>query len=211
MSAAGIDEFSPQHLQDCVAFDACGITDNIVRVTNLIISGKVNENIRALLAGGKLFAIGKKDNGVRPIVIGSIWRRVAGKCASILMERSIKKFVGSTQLGLGVKSGCETAVHATRRYMNYFHSNKSQAMCLVDFENAFNHYFRQKLLDIAHKEFPAVYDYLVFLIGYHSDLVLIRGRLSDQIRSRSTTRWTILWMWFFDCVSGRFEKCCWNE
>ena len=53
-------------------------------------------------------------------------------------------FLAPQQLGFGISSGVEAAVHATRIYLHNLPSNK--ALIKVDFENAFNSVRRDKIL-----------------------------------------------------------------
>ena len=63
-----------------------------------------------------LCVLKKKNGGIRPIAVGSFYRRlarrIAAKNASILTSNSLLPI----QLGVGVPQGYEAAVHSCREY-----------------------------------------------------------------------------------------------
>ena len=63
-----------------------------------------------------LCALGKEDGGVRPIAVGCFPRRLARKLAARHASNLLSSEMAPTQLGVGVKGGCEGAVHALRNY-----------------------------------------------------------------------------------------------
>ena len=69
-----------------------------------------------ILFGGNLIALIKKSDGILPIAVGYTWRRLASKCANSYAISRRDYFV-PVQLGVGVSGGCESAVHAIRRFM----------------------------------------------------------------------------------------------
>ncbi len=82
-SGGGPDGLRPQHLKDLTtektgAAGAC-LLEALTDVINHILAGKVPEGIPPFLYGASLVALEKKDGGVRPIAIGSTFRRLLGK------------------------------------------------------------------------------------------------------------------------------------
>ena len=80
-SAAGPDGLRPQHLKDLVvgAADDNPLLVAIVDLVNLLLEGKTPLPVRVALFGATLFAIAKKQGGIRPIAVGYVWSRFAGK------------------------------------------------------------------------------------------------------------------------------------
>nr|GEX25266.1 uncharacterized protein [Tanacetum cinerariifolium] len=91
----------------------------------------------------------KPDNGIRPIAVGAIWRRLASKAAMRGVNKEMSKYLGDFQFGVGVPSGAEAVLHGANRFLNKFHSDGSLAMLTVDFSNAFNLVDRTALLHEA--------------------------------------------------------------
>ena len=78
----------------------------------------------------------KKGGGVRPIAVGYVWRRVAGKVACRRVSESAAALLGPRQLGFGVQGGCEGAVHTARRFVE--NMQPGQVLLKIDFMNVFN-------------------------------------------------------------------------
>ena len=84
-----------------------------------------------------------KNPGLRPIGAGEALRRIAGKVVMKVVKEDIKKAAGCLQLCAGQEAGCEAAIHAMQKI---FESNKTEAILIVDAENAFNSINRKVLL-----------------------------------------------------------------
>ena len=75
--------------------------------------------------------------GVRPIGIGEILRRIVGKVVVENIREDIIEAAGPLQTCAGLKSGIEASVHAMRKI---FEKDDTEAVLLVDAENAFNNF-----------------------------------------------------------------------
>ena len=63
-----------------------------------------------------------KNPGLRPIGVGEVLRRIAGKVVMKVMKKDIKKAAGCLQLCAGQEAGCEAAIHAM---LKTFKSNET--------------------------------------------------------------------------------------
>ena len=90
-------------------------------------------------------ALEKKNGGIRPIAIGYTWRMIATKCANAHTTAVLADYLQPTQLGVGTPSGCEAAVHATRRFLESMPAD--HCVVKLDFSNAFNSLHRDAMLD----------------------------------------------------------------
>ena len=84
-----------------------------------------------------------KNPGLRPIGVGEVLRRIAGKVVMKVVKEDIKKAVGCLQLCAGQEAGCEAAIHAMH---GLFESNETEAILMVDVENTFNSINHKALL-----------------------------------------------------------------
>ena len=84
---------------------------------NLLLEGKCHPDVIPILFGGNLTVSVKKSGGIRSIAVGYTWRRLAAKCADSYAMSRLGDYFAPIQLGVGVSDGCESAVHATRRFM----------------------------------------------------------------------------------------------
>ena len=125
-SSGGIDGFTPQHLKDLVG-EAGSESPSVVALTgfvNTLLRGDCPEVIIPILFGGRLLALAKKDGGFRPIAVGSVWRRLASKCASTYAIRTTRDLLAPRQVGVGVPGGAESSVHASRRFIDRLKTNQ---------------------------------------------------------------------------------------
>ena len=98
-----------------------------------------------------------KNPGLRPIGVGEVLRRIAGKVVMKVVEEDIKKAAGYLQLCAGQEAGCEAAIHAMHKV---FESNETEAILIVDAENAFNSINRKALLHNIEYLCPATATFL---------------------------------------------------
>ena len=160
-SAGGLDGLTPQHLKDLLSSGAGEAGESLLReltaLINLMLSGGVDGAVIDILYGANLCALRKKDGGIRPIAVGSTFRRIAAKiCCAFYSETLASKFQ-PLQLGFGSKGGCEAAVHALSTYLD---SGKGEVILKVDIKNAFNSVNRDTLLAEVQKEIPKIYSFL---------------------------------------------------
>ena len=83
----------------------------------------IPEFARAAVFGATLCALRKKDSGLRPIAVGSFYRRLAGRIAAHHAAGQLSAALEPIQLGVGTARGCEVAVHSVREYLKCGASN----------------------------------------------------------------------------------------
>ena len=74
-----------------------------------------------------------------------------------VVKEDIKKAAGCLQLYTGQEAGCEPAIHAMHKT---FEPNKTEAILIVDEENAFNPINRKALLHNIEYLCPAIATFL---------------------------------------------------
>ena len=89
----------------------------------------------SLSFAGRLVALRKEDNGVRPFGVGETLSRIVGKSVAKVRKSDVQLAGGLFQTCPGVESGIEVAVHVMSQTWKY---EKCEAVLLVDTENAFN-------------------------------------------------------------------------
>src|SRR5271168_2016065 len=114
-------------------------------ITN-IINGDIPDSVRPHLISCRLVALGKKNNGVRPIAIGELLYRVAAAHAARIVRTNAIELLAPHQYGVGVKNGCELIVHTISHSLTNIDNNSPLACMSVDFSNAFNTINRSRLL-----------------------------------------------------------------
>ena len=84
--------------------------------------------------GCRLIALDKCP-GVRPIGVGEVLRRIIGRSILACLKNDLKLLGGVTQLCLGQKCDIEHAIHSLRES---FEDTETEAILLIDAQNAFN-------------------------------------------------------------------------
>ena len=170
-SAPGLDGYRAEHL-----IDACCTTQNvslltiITNFTSMILSGFVPLEVREWFGGGRLCALPKKDGGIRPICMGSVWRRLASKVICSMLQPKFSTFLAPNQLGVAVKSGSEVLIHQVDLLYRAGKNMKNFVILKIDWKNAFNSIDRQLFLDAIYEHFPEIYNYIASMYG-------VKGRL----------------------------------
>ena len=155
-SSGGPDGLRPQHLLDLIKCAESGgeLVSAITAFVNLQLRGGCNPDVVSHLFGGNILALEKKSGGVRPIAVGFTWRRLAAKCANSFATAKLREMLSPIQLEVGVKGGCEAAVHATRRFL--LSMPDSYVVANLDFTNAFNSLRRDSMLEAVALHVPEI-------------------------------------------------------
>ena len=113
-----------------------------------------------------------KNPGLRPIGVGEILRRIAGKVVVSTIREDITESVGSLQVCAGQEAGSEAAVHAMHEI---FKEQDTEAVLLIDATNAFNTVNRNVLLHNVKVICPAISTYVNNCYCVPSRLFVIGG------------------------------------
>ena len=142
-----------------------GLLSAFSQLTNILLQGKFNPAYQNIIFGGGLIALNKKYGGIRPIVVGYFWRRLAAKCACAYASAKLVDCFSPVQVGVGVSSGCEAAVHAARRFLDSM--DEDQLFVKLDFANAFNCLHRDHELETVRNIIPEIYCICFSAYRYH--------------------------------------------
>ena len=99
--------------------------------------------------------------GVRPIGVGEVLRRLVGKLLIRVIKDDITTAAGPIQTCTGIKAGIEGAIHSMRKV---FEDDETEAILLVDAENAFNNLNRRAALSNIKEICPPSIDTSIILI-----------------------------------------------
>ncbi|XP_063534955.1 uncharacterized protein LOC134744937 [Cydia strobilella] len=181
-SAAGLDGLSPQHLKDltshCVGDTGKRLIIALTKLVNLMLSGKVNPLFEPIIYGANLIALTKKDGGIRPIAVGSTFRRLTSKISVRHVLSKLQKQFEPVQLGFGTKGGCEAAVHALRTCLI---NDQCEVLLKIDVKNAFNSLNRDALLAEVNNHAPELYNYLLNCYANPSKLLYKNHEISSEV------------------------------
>ena len=82
----------------------------------------------------------KDDNGVRPMAVGEVLRRLVGKCwvQTELIEEACARLLEPRQLRVGTPGGAEAVIRAVSVMVGERHLETDLAQLQIDYHNAFN-------------------------------------------------------------------------
>jgi len=113
-----------------------------------------------------------KNPGIRPIGVGEVLRRIIGKTISRHTMDKIKEAAGPLQTCAGFGAVAEAAVHAMRAT---FEADGTDAVMLIDAENAFNSLNRSAALHNIRIICPEITTYLLNMYRKPSELFITGG------------------------------------
>ncbi|MCI32987.1 reverse transcriptase-like protein, partial [Trifolium medium] len=113
------------------------LLDVITPVVNLWLGGRCPISLAEFAASASLTVLLKPDGGIRPIAVGTIWRRLVSKVAMKGVDKDATKYLTHFQFGVRVSGGAEAILHSANRVLGKRYEDGSLAMLTVDFSNAF--------------------------------------------------------------------------
>ncbi|GKC88097.1 reverse transcriptase domain, reverse transcriptase zinc-binding domain protein [Tanacetum coccineum] len=128
------------------------------------------------IASAPLIPLVKLGGGIRPIAVGTVWRRLVSKVSAIMIGHSLDGYLDGLQFGVGVAGGSEAILHSVNRLIEAFGGDVGLSMLLVDFKNAFNLVYREVMLREVRLYRPAISRWVEFYYsnparlyyGYHT-------------------------------------------
>ena len=118
--------------------------------------------------------------GVRPIGIGEVLRRIIGKVVINNIREDILKAAGPLQTCAGLKSGIEASIHSMR---SIFEKDETEAVLLVDADNAFNRLNRTAALHNIKELCPPFFRYLSNTYQMPAKMIINDQEKTDHILS----------------------------
>ena len=185
-TAAGPSGLRVQHLLDAASIPLPTTICSLLlrRVVNLLVSGKVPQEVSLFMAGGSLTALSKLKPGcapdIRPIAVGEVLRRLTGKCLCAVIKQRVIDFFEPIQFGVACPMGSEKVVHGIRSCVERFWNDMDFSVMKVDFKNAFNLVSRDAVLQECAKHFPDLLPWVAWCYGSHPFLWHTMGQLTSQ-------------------------------
>ena len=161
-ASAGLDGLRPAHLKDLVGRSAgeagVRLVSALTRLVNLILHGQLPAMAKTAFYAASLIALRKPCGGIRPIAIGTVYRRLATKVALRPLSSELGTQLRPNQLGFGTPGGCEAAAHATRLFART--TGQNDVLVKIDMRNAFNCVRRDHFLREVRAHAPSLFPLL---------------------------------------------------
>lgn len=151
----------------------------IEKVDHVTMDNYTSSNIESFLAC-RLIPLDKCP-GLRPIGVGEVLRRIAGKVVMGVVKDDIQASAGSIQVCAGQAGGCEAAIHGMR---TVFEDEETDAILLIDAANAFNSINREAMLKNISRICPIAFVYAYNCYSVHARLFVLGG---TELKSKEGT------------------------
>ena len=131
----------------------------LTSLINLALTGAIPDFACVAFYGASLIALNKKPGGIRPIAIGSSYRRLVSNIYARFATGQLANQLEPTQLGAGTEGGTESAVYAAREFVHSSdHADIHQINILtkINIENAFCSIHRSAFLSCVREKCPHI-------------------------------------------------------
>ena len=140
-TSCGRDGLRAQLLLDALCGEGSAVARDllcvITLVVNLWLGGRCPLSLAEFVASAPLTPLLKSDGGIRPIAVGTIWRRLVSKVVMKGVGKDVAKYLNDFQFGVGVSGGAEVILHSLNRLLNLRHEDGSLTMLTIDFFECF--------------------------------------------------------------------------
>jgi hypothetical protein len=116
-SSPGIDGLRFDHLYYMGEGGTHAYLKPLTAFVNLALHGVLPQWFYEFIASADLIALAKSDGGIRPIAMGSIWRKLISKAALIHFKADIQLYFELYQYGVGSRAGCEVVNQRARELL----------------------------------------------------------------------------------------------
>jgi hypothetical protein len=165
----GRDGLRAQHVLDALFGEGSAVARDLLSaitpVVNLWFGGRCPMRLSEFVASAPLTPLLKSDGGIRPIAVGTIWRRLVSKVAMKGVGKNVAKYLNDFKFRVGISGGAEAILHSANRLLSQRHRDGSLAMLTVDFSNAFNIVDRSAPLHEVRVRCPSISLWVQFLYG----------------------------------------------
>ena len=102
LSGGGPSGLRPIHLKNCLTTEHRDeVLERCTALTNILAKDEAPQSLAPFLAGANLTALPKKDNNIRPVAVGEVWRRLTAKCLCNAYKEQSNSFFSITRSEFG--------------------------------------------------------------------------------------------------------------
>ena len=175
----GPDRIHPYHLKELLGKSAgeggASLLCALKVFVNMVLAGKTPPDVHPFFFGAALVTFHNKCGDLRPIAIGCTLKRLAAKCAVMIVMKRMKSLLIPHQLGFGEKHGAEAIVHSTRIFFDNLQSN--EIMIKLVYKDAFNSIFHSGVIAAVEEYAPELLSFVHSLLSipsyyFHDDKIV---------------------------------------
>ena len=139
LSGGGPSGLRPIYLKNCFSTEyRDDMLERITSLINILAKGEAPTCMAPFLAGATLTALPKKDDGMRPVAVGEVWRRLTAKCLCNSFKEQASSFFFPLQIGVGQTLGTKIGLETIRRWCERKRNNPSSIAAKIEYLNALN-------------------------------------------------------------------------
>ena len=140
--------------------------------TNIHLSNSDTDNSLEAFTASRLIPL-NKNPGVRPVGVGEVLRGIARKGVMHIAKKDLKDAAGSLQVCVGQEARSESTIHTI---YDVYQQDETEAVLLVDIDNAFNSINRKAMLHKISITLPLITTFIaccymeparLFFVGNH--------------------------------------------
>ena len=181
LSGGGSSGLRPIHLKNCISTEHRDeVLEHCTALINILAKGEAPAKIAPFIAGATLTALPKKNNDIRPVAVGEVWRRLTAKCLCNSYKEQSCSYFFPLQIGVGQTLGTEIGLETARQWHQRNSNNPSAVVVKVDFSNAFNCVDRQAFLEQCRHRFPGLSRWAEWCYSRPSHLYFGSDTLSSE-------------------------------
>ena len=177
-SSPGCDGWRFEHFRVLLQDDEA--MELLARICNLFLAGMIPAEVALSFAGARLIALRKNQYDVRPIAVGSVFRRLVAKVACNVLKADMSAFFAPFQFRVATPGGTE---HLTRLLQLTLAQHPDWIILKTDAKNAFNSISRQAFLEGVAEHFPSLYHFVASCYLNSPSLCLLTPDGVDCIQS----------------------------
>ena len=157
---------------------------------NKFLAGTLPKDLSKFFAAARLIPLRKKSSPLpRPIAIGTIFRRLAGKVGLALAKKKLDTYFGSLQVGVGKKNGADGIIHSINTLYRTGRLHQGRGILQVDNTNAFNLVSRAAIFRQVRAICPEILPLVEWLYAEQNPLLyLYTDSGEEHIESASGTQ-----------------------
>ena len=144
-----------------------------------IANGSFSDECMAVITAARLVPIGKPSGGLRPIAVGDVFRRLAGKLLMDAIVAKTTEYLRPEQVGVQVPNAAETAARKVRLWTQ--DAKPDEVLLQVDMRNAFGSVDRRKMLAEVKHHCPCLFPYAAACYR-HANVLLGDGYAVESTR-----------------------------
>ena len=116
LSGSGPSGLRPLHIKNCLSTEYRDeVLEHCTSLVNILAKGDAPLRLAPFLVGANLTALPKTDNGVRPVAVGEVWRKLTVKFLCSAYKEQASSYFFPLQIVVSQAMGTEISLETARQ------------------------------------------------------------------------------------------------